>query len=142
MKRRGLIVAVVGPLLFIAFVALIVGSMTYWFGLTRPANAGRAQSVCEDALRHKLLTPTNAAFRDERVKLEQLVEDDNFLLGVDAAHVKEVWAVHGDVASPGISGAPAKSHFICRAYLFDDRPPRTSVNHLDADDAGQWSFRP
>jgi hypothetical protein len=142
MQRQALIAAVVGPLLFIAFVALIVGSMTYWFGLTQPANAGRAQSLCEGAVRHKLLTPTGATFRDEKVTLDQLGADDNFLLGSDAAHVKEVWAVHGDVASPGTSGGPAKSHFVCHAYVFDDRPPRTSVSHLDADDPGQWAVRP
>jgi hypothetical protein len=143
MNRRVLIAAVVGSSLLIAAIVLVAGSMTYWFGLSRPVtNAGPVQSLCEDAVRHNLLAPADASFRDVSVKLDHLSEDDNVGLGADAAHVKEVWTVGGDVESPGTSGGPAQSHFMCRAYMFDGQPPRTSVNYADADDAGQRVIRP
>jgi hypothetical protein len=84
--------AVVGSS-FIAVIVVVAGSMPYWFGLTRPVtNAGPAQGLCEDAVRHDLLAPTDASFRDVYAKLDHLSEDDNVGLGFDAAHVKEVWA--------------------------------------------------
>jgi hypothetical protein len=117
--------------------------MSYWFGLTRPVtNAGPAQNLCEDAVRHDLLTPSNASFGDLDVTQDRLSEDDNVGLGTDAKHVKEVWAVGGEVESPGTSGALSKSHFTCRAYIFDGQPSRANVNFPDTNDVGQLLVRP
>jgi hypothetical protein len=45
-------------------------------------------------VRHDLLTPTNASFRNVYAKLDHLSEDDNLGLGADAAHTKRYvpWA--------------------------------------------------
>ena len=142
MSRRTLVIAV-GALAFIAIVVAVSGSMTYWFGLTRPVtNAGPAQGLCEDAVKRDLLKPANASFRNVTVKQDRLFEDDNASLGADAAHVKEVWAVDGDVESPGKSGSLAQSHFMCRTYVFDDRPSRAYATYTGGDDAGQRAVRP
>ena len=143
MSRRFLVAAIVVPLMMIAVIVAIAGSMTYWFGLTRPVtNAAQAQNLCEDAVRHNLLAPTNASFHELDARLDHLSEDDTVGLGVDSPHVKEVWAVDGDVESPGVSGAEAQSRFTCRAYLFDDRAPRAYGHYADGNDAGQWVIRP
>jgi hypothetical protein len=127
----------------VAVIVVVSGSMTYWFGLTRPVtNAGAAQGLCEDAVKHDLLAPTKASFRDVHVKQDRLSEDDHVGLGFDASHVEEVWAVGGDVESPGTSGTSAQSHFMCRAYLFDAQPPRAYATYSDADTAGQRAVRP
>jgi hypothetical protein len=143
MSRRVIISVVVGASLVIAVIVLAAGSMTYWFGLTRPVtNADPARAICEAAVKHDLLAPTNASFRDVYVKMDRLSEDDNVGLGTDAARVKEVWAVGGGVESPGTSGEIPQSHFMCRTYMFDGQPPRTRVNFTDADDAGKRVIRP
>jgi hypothetical protein len=143
MSRRVLVAAIVAPLLMIALIVAIAGSMTYWFGLARPVtNAGQAQSLCEDAVRHNLLAPTNASFQDVDARQDHLSEDDTVGLGFDSHHVKEVWAVDGDVKSPGVSGVEAQSRFTCRAYLFDNQTPRAYGHYSDRNDAGQWVIRP
>ncbi len=61
-------------------------------------------------------------------KKDRLSEDDNVWLGTNAEHVKEVWAVGGEVESPGASGSSSTAAFVCRAYVFDGQPPRATVN--------------
>jgi hypothetical protein len=142
MSRRVIVAAVVG-LSLAALIVLVSGSMTYWFSLTRPVtNAGPAQTMCEDAVKHNLLAPSNASFRDVYAKKDRLSEDDNVGLGADAKHVNEVWAVGGEVESPGTSGSTSTTHFICRTYTFDGQPPRATVNFPGTDDAGQVLVRP
>lgn len=142
MSRRVIVAAVVG-LSSAAIIFVVSGSMTYWFGLTRPVtNAGPARATCEDAVKHNLLAPSNASFRDLYAKKDRLSEDDNVGLGTDATRVKEVWAVGGEVESPGTSGSSSTTHFICRTYTFDGEPSRATVHFPDADDAGQLLVQP
>ncbi|MEU0499044.1 hypothetical protein [Mycobacterium sp. NPDC006124] len=142
MSRRVIVFAVVG-LSVAAVIVVVSGSMTYWFGLTRPVtNAAAAQSICEDAVKHDLLAPSNVSFRDVDTKQDRMSEGDNVGLGADAKRVKEVWAVGGEVESPGASGSSSTAHFLCRTYSFDGQPTRGTVHFPDTDYAGQLLVKP
>jgi hypothetical protein len=141
-SRRVVVAGGVVALLAIAVLVAVAGSMTHWFGRVRPANEGQAQRLCEDSVRHDLLSPAKASFQDLAAKREQLFEDDHVSLGFNAKHVTEKWVVDGNVDSPGVSGAPARSRFTCYAYIFDNQGPRAYAHDDGSDEAGQWVIRP
>jgi hypothetical protein len=119
--------------------AVVIGSVTRWFGLIGEPRRDAASAACQDAVLKELASPSTARFDKLRVREESLSEDDHVRLGSDADKVTAVWAVAGNVTSPGRSGQDSRLEFACRAAFFDGQPIRTSISYGSADLPGQLS---
>ncbi|MGH3581366.1 MAG: hypothetical protein ACRDUB_07250 [Mycobacterium sp.] len=122
-------------------VAVLIGSLTGWFGLTGDPRHDAATTACQDAVRGTLAAPLTAQFGTLRAREDSLSEDDHVRLGFDAGKVAAVWAVNGTVNSQGRDGKNASLEFACRAAFFDDKAIRTSINYGSADLPGQLKGR-